>query len=250
MDMGQMILCETKEAENTYQFISFHQEISTYEELCYYIREYFIFFVEEGIPEDLITWMSVELEIRDLEQEWDSLSDRKEQLKRLISCRNYFLPQEISVLMKRYDRYIKMSESERKSQLADEYLKQRRYEKALHYYREAYGIKKTDRICYNMGVCYANHWDFERAAECFRESYETGGRKRARDAYYVILMLQGEFATVKIMAGDDYPAFMKQWNTWKHQWNVQAAQDVAMRNNQYKKKKLAQWKKNYRREVE
>lgn len=248
--MGQMILCETKEAENTYQFASFHQEISTYEELCYYIREHFIFFVEEGIPEDLIRWLSVELGIRDLEQEWDALPTKKDKLKQLISCRNYFLPQEISVLMKRYDRYIKMSDAERKSRLADEYLKQQRYEKALYYYRDAYQQKKTDRICYNMGVCYAQHWDFERAAECFQEAYEISGRKWIREAHYAILMLQGEFASVKIMAGDDYPAFIKKWDTWKEQWKTQIAEEKVVRNNQYKKKKLAQWKKNYRKEVE
>ena len=79
--MGQIILCETKEAENTYRFSSFHQEISTYEELCYYIREYFIFFVEEEIPESLVMWISSELGIRDLEQEWDRLSTQKEKLE-------------------------------------------------------------------------------------------------------------------------------------------------------------------------
>ena len=81
--MGQIILCETKEAENTYRFSSFHQEISTYEELCYYIREYFIFFVEEEIPESLVMWISSELGIRDLEQEWDRLSTQKEKLEKI-----------------------------------------------------------------------------------------------------------------------------------------------------------------------
>lgn len=248
--MGQIILCETKEAENTYQFQSFHQEISTYEELCYYIRKYFIFFVEEGIPDNLVTWISDELGIRDLEQEWDRLPTGKEKLKRIITCRNYFLPQEVSVLMKKYDRYDKMTEVDRKNRLADEYLKQHRYERALHYYRRAYQMKKNEKCCYNMAVCYAHQWDFEHAAKYFYESYEISGRKRILNAYYSILMLQGEFASVKIMAGDDYSTFMRKWNGWKQEWEEQQKDEGMIQNNQQKKKRLEQWKRDYRKEVE
>ena len=248
--MGQIILCETKEAENTYRFSSFHQEISTYEELCYYIREYFIFFVEEEIPESLVMWISSELGIRDLEQEWDRLLTQKEKLEKIITCRNYFLPQEINVLMKKYDRYEKMTDGERKNRLADEYIKQHRYDRALHYYRQAYYIEKNAKTCYNMGVCYANQWDFEHAAAYFYEAYEISGRKHILHAYYAILMMQGEFASVKIMAGSDYPAFIKKWNNWRNEWERQRQDAGNMRNHQQKKKILEQWKKDYRKEVE
>jgi tetratricopeptide (TPR) repeat protein len=248
--MGQIILCETKEAENTYRFSSFHKEISTYEELCYYIREYFIFFVEEGIPDDLPVWMASELGILEVEQEWNTLSDGKERLKKIICCRNYFLPQEISMLLNQYDRYQKMTKSQRKAKLADEYLKQHRYEKALSYYLKAYKVEKDERTCYNIGVCYARGWDFEHAAGYFHEAYKYCNRKQMLDAYYTVLMLQGEEATVKIMAGNESSEFFGQWNEWKEQWREKQQEEDTIRNHQEKKRKLEQWKKDYRKEVE
>ncbi|MCI5952329.1 MAG: hypothetical protein MRZ63_08445 [Anaerostipes sp.] len=248
--MGQIILCETKEAERTYEFTSFHQTISTYEELCFCIREHFLFFVEEGISKELLQWIANDLEIRDLEQEWAKLSTPREKFQKLISCRNYFLPQEISVLMKKYDRYERMTDSERKVRLGDEYLKQKRYEKALKQYRMSDTREEDGRTLYNMAVCYAHQWDFETAKGLFFKSYQLTKRKRALEAYFSILMFQGEFASVKIMAGTDYPAFMKKWETWKQQWKQHSLEQKKTENNQYKKQKLKQWKREYRKEME
>ena len=152
--------------------------------------------------------------------------------------------------MKKYDRYEKMTDGERKNRLADEYIKQHRYDRALHYYRQAYYIEKNAKTCYNMGVCYAHQWDFEHAAAYFYEAYEISGRKHILHAYYAILMMQGEFASVKIMAGSDYPAFIKKWNNWRNEWERQRQDAGNMRNHQQKKKILEQWKKDYRKEVE
>ncbi|MEE1313849.1 MAG: hypothetical protein UHS41_09070 [Lachnospiraceae bacterium] len=248
--MGQIILCETKETKNPYEFSSFQRKISTYEELCYYIREHFLIFVEEGISEELFQWMVQELEISELEQEWSKITSPKERLRKVISCRNYFLPQEISVLMKKYDRYKRMSDGERKIRLGDEYLKQKRYAKALKYYHSAKLEEMDGRTCYNMAVCYVCQWDFERAAALFLKSYQLSKKKKALDAYYTVLMFQGECAAVKIMAGNEYSAYIQKWKIWKEEWKRHQQETQAVENNHYKKQRLKQWKTNYRREME
>lgn len=243
--MAQMILCETKEASKSYTFTAFHQEISTYEEMCYYIKEYFIFFVEEGIPDDLLRFVVTELGIRDIEADWKILENDKERLKRLISCRNYFLPQEISVLMKRYDRHMNLDEATRKSRLGDEYLKQKRFETALKCYKMTNISQKDARVCYNIGVCYAHLGDFDLAAKHFLDAYKIGGRKKALNAYFSILMLQGEFTAVKITAGTDYQAFKQSWDEAKALYEQSEKED-----SRNKKNALEQMKQQYRREVD
>lgn len=246
--MGQIVLCETKEAENTYYFPYFHKEISTYEELCYYIKEYFIFFVEEGIPDGLTDWMIGELGIEELKQEWGSLKTRKKQIEMIISCRNYFLPQEISSLLKQYDRYQKMTVTQRQIKMGDEYLKQHRYEKARGHYLKAYRVEKEERICYNIAICYAYEWDFAQAAAYFREAYQYCRRKQILDAYFATLMLQKE--EVDEEAGRDQQIFLERWNEWKEEWKAKHQEEEGIKNHQYKKRKLEQWKKDYRKEVE
>ncbi len=244
--MGQMILCETKEAAKSYTFTAFHQEISTYEEMCYYIREYFIFFVEEGIPEDLLRFVINDLGIRDIETDWKLLSNDKDRLKRLISCRNYFLPQEVSALMKKYDRHMTLDAATRKSRLGDEYLKQQRYETALKCYKQTNVSQKDARVCYNIGVCYAHLGDLDAAAAHFLQSYKIGGRRKAQNAYFGVLMLQGEFTAVKITAGTDYPGFKKDWDDLK---DALAKMDKPS-DQHHKKNALEEIKKQYRKEVD
>ena len=248
--MGQIILCETKEAEHAYYLESLQKEILSYEELLYYIREYFIIFAEEGFPEDLLSWLVNELGIRDLEADWKLLKNNRQRLERLIGCRNYFLPQGISVLMKKYDRYQEMNPAQRKSLLGDEYLKQERYEKALKLYQQANNSQNNARICYNIGVCYAHQWDFEMAAEYFLKSYQSGGKKRAQNAYFSALMMQGDFSSVQIMAGSDYRNFMDRFEEAKALYRESADKRDREKNNQYKKNLLEQWKQRYHREVD
>jgi tetratricopeptide (TPR) repeat protein len=246
--MGQIILCETKEAKIPYEFTSFHQKILTYEELCYCIWEHFLFFAQNGIEEKLFQWLLEELALEEL-KEWRQASAR-EQFLQVISCRNYFLPQEISTLMKRYDRYQKMSESEKKIRIGDEYLKQGRYEKALKQYLSAKDHQMDGRTYYNIAVCYARQWNFEAAAEFFMKSYRLTKKKRALEAYYVVLMLKGEVISAKIMAGTDYETFAAKWELMKTQWKEEGWQEEESKSGQYKKKMLEQWKREYREEME
>ncbi|MCQ2491772.1 MAG: tetratricopeptide repeat protein [Lachnospiraceae bacterium] len=244
--MGPIILCETKEASNSYTFSAFHQEISTYEEMCYYIKEYFIFFVEEGIPDDLLRFVINDLGIRDIETDWKLLNNDKDRLKRLFSCRNYFLPQEVANLMKKYDRHMTLDAATRKSRLGDEYLKQKRYETALKCYKQTNVFQNDARVCYNIGVCYAHLGDLDRAAHYFMQSYKIGGKKKAQYAYFGILMLQGEFTAVKITAGTDYPAFKQEWDAMKEAFAKMSGNDSAYQ----KKNRIEEMKEQYRREVD
>lgn len=247
--MGQIILCETIEAKNNYFLASINKEISTYEELCYYIREYFIFFVEEELPVGLLEWLRDEIEIIEIGQTWTEETTHKEKLYDIISCRNYFLPQEIGELLKKYDCYEKLSSQERKRKLADAYMKQKRYERALHYYKEANRFEENERVHYNIGVCYAHQWNFEEAALHFYRCYKMSNRKWALHAYYAALMLNGDSATVKLSAGNDYDSFIKNWELWEEEWQDKKREQDG-KNNQYKKMKLSKWKKDYRKEVE
>lgn len=239
--MSQIVLCETREANVPYRLAMLDLSITTYEELCYYMQNHFLLFAEEGIPKGLSDWMKEELRIP---LKADGLEER-DLLEEIISCKNYFFPQEIRELMKQYDRLQKMPIRERKQKMGDEYLRHGWIEKALSYYKQANEIKQDGRICYNMGVCYARRWDFPMAERYFSESYNLTGKKQAKDALLFVLKMQKKDEKIEQITGEESEKFYDRWKEYEQQWKVEQNE----KRGRTVLEELDHLKKAYRREV-
>ena len=61
--MSKIVLCETQEAPYPYKIEKIHRSFSSYEELCYLLEHYMIFFLMEGIDFRMKSYMKEELGI-------------------------------------------------------------------------------------------------------------------------------------------------------------------------------------------
>lgn len=246
--MEHLIICDTKEAKHPFYLSFIQQEIFTYEELCYDIEEYPLFFVEEGITEALLQWMIQELGITELSDlQGRSFTNRK-LFWEIITCRSYFLPEECRKLLDVYDFYAKLGPVDRKIQMADSYMKQKRYGKALKYYKEAAKHSSNGRIYYNIGVCCSHQWDYEAAKKAYLRAYELTKDKRAIEAYDAVLLLQGKKDLDQKMNTNASKQFLKGWQMLQREWKDN--EERRLQKAPKEKQVLQEWKIQYRREME
>ena len=86
--MSKIVLCETQEAPYPYRIEKIRQSFASYEELCYLLEHYMIFFLMKGIDFRMKSYMKETLGIA-LENE-----DTVQQMKDIINFRNYFTADE------------------------------------------------------------------------------------------------------------------------------------------------------------
>ena len=57
--MSKIVLCETKPAKTAYTIHKINRSFQSYEELCWLLEHYLIFFLSEGIDRSLKNYLKV-----------------------------------------------------------------------------------------------------------------------------------------------------------------------------------------------
>lgn len=192
--MSKVVLCETEEAVVVYRIEKINQTFSSYEELCYLIEQYLIFFLTEGIPFGMKVYLKEELGI------YLKNDDTMEQLKYIINFRNYFTTDEKHQLAQRLRTVYLYSAAKKQKLMADLFLSKHLYLGALRAYQavekrlgQFHSREKAD-VFYHMGLCQSRMFCLEEAKESFMKSLSIKEQKEVQEAYFMLSYLQGDYA--------------------------------------------------------
>ena len=193
--MSKIVLCETQEASYPYRIEKIHRSFSSYEELCYLLDQYMIFFLMEGIDFRMKSYMKEELGIS-LENE-----DAVQQIKEIINFRNFFTADEKQQFQQRLRTTYLYSMAKKQKMLADMYLEHHQYLSAMKGYqalKDAVGqFQARERIVilYHLGLCQSRMFCFDEAKESFRKALAIKERREVQEAYFMVSYLQGDYSS-------------------------------------------------------
>ena len=193
--MSKIVLCETQEASYPYRIEKIHRSFSSYEELCYLLDQYMIFFLMEGIDFRMKSYMKEELGIS-LENE-----DAVQQIKEIINFRNFFTADEKQQFQQRLRTTYLYSMAKKQKMLADMYLEHHQYLSAMKGYqalKDAVGqfqARERIEILYHLGLCQSRMFCFDEAKESFRKALAIKERREVQEAYFMVSYLQGDYSS-------------------------------------------------------
>ena len=191
--MSKIVLCETQEAPYPYKIEKIHRSFSSYEELCYLLEHYIIFFLMEGIDFRMKSYMKEELGIP-LEND-----DAVQQIKEIINYRNYFTADEKQQFQQRLRTTYLYSMAKKQKMLADMYLEHHQYLSAMKGYQALKNVsgqfqaREQVQILYHLGLCQSKMFCFDEAKESFRRALAIKERREVQEAYFMISYLQGDY---------------------------------------------------------
>ncbi len=194
-------LCLLKQAEKPYFIENIRTGIYSLEELCFYLYHNVYLIDESILNEGLCDWIRDELGLARLYRQL------YEQLEKQDGAAFFVLPifREAGYLthpqMREFQEKLaklEVQSDDMKQKLRGDYLfRERMYARAIGEYR---GILKRRNpgklgtqfyaaVLNNLGAAYAGLFQFEAAAECFRESYELSKTKETLRKYVSVLPL-------------------------------------------------------------
>ncbi len=206
--MSKIILCTSKEASRPFTFLNTKVEINNYEELCFYIYNNTVLISKSALSEKLFDWIRDELGMTELANKLVALSNKtayaQDLLVEILSAGDYYEPDEVTTYVEAWQKYRKLSKSQKKKLKADGYLGYRRYIKAASIYDdiiEDHGDITDEvflgNVYHNRGVAAANNLDVEDAKEFFRKAYEKNGNEKSLWGYLVVFASSNDSAVTK-----------------------------------------------------
>ena len=206
--MSKVILCTSKEAEHPFTFLNTKVEISTYEELCFYIYNNTVLISRSSLSERLFDWIRDEIDMPELAAKLVNLANRttyaQDLLVEILNAGSYYEPDEIAAYVEAWSKYRRLSSSQKKKLKADGYLGYRRYIKAASIYDDIIDCHPdvTDdvflgNVYHNRAVAAANNLDVEEAKECFMKAYEKNGNQESLKGYFVVYASGNDSASIK-----------------------------------------------------
>ena len=116
----------------------------------------------------------------------------------------YYTPDEIATYVEAWQKYRRLTSSQRKKLKADSYLGYRRYIKAASIYDEILDNQQdiTDKVFlgnvyHNRGVAAANNMDVEDAKSYFMKAYELNGNEESLRSYLIVFSAGNDATTLK-----------------------------------------------------
>ena len=181
--MSKVILCTKKEASHPFIFLNTKVEINTYEELCFYIYNNTVLISKSALSDKLFDWIRDELDMPELAAKLVTLSNKtpfaQDLLVEILNEGDYYEPEEIKTYVEAWQKYRRLTASQRKKLKADGYLGYRRYIKAASIYDDI--IENQDdiqdkifigNVYHNRAIASANNLDTEDAKQFFLKAYE------------------------------------------------------------------------------
>ena len=193
--MSKIVLCETQEASYPYRIEKIRQSFASYEELCYLLEHYMIFFLMKGIDFRMKSYMKETLGIA-LENE-----DTVQQMKDIINFRNYFTADVKQQFQQKLRTTYLYSAAKKQKLLADLYLEHHQYLSAMKCYQTLgrsagqFSGREQLEILYHLGLCQSRAFCFEEAKESFRKALSIKQKKEVQEAYFMVSYLQGDYSS-------------------------------------------------------
>jgi len=180
--MSNVILCQSALTKTPYYIKEACINIYSAEELCYYVYHNAYLLDDSFVNEELAYWVETKLKLTEMAKEIKGIIPTRNALGNLVRILNnyigYYPENDWKRLLKEIDSNSRLSLAERKKIRADGLLNGKRFALALEEYE---GVLKEDgidtslkaRAYHNLGVCAANMFLFERAADYFEKAYIT-----------------------------------------------------------------------------
>ena len=191
--MSKIVLCETKPAKVAYTIHKINRSFQSYEEFCWLLEHYLIFFLIEGLDRPLKIYLKeqLNLEIRS--------EDAVQQVKEIINYQNYFTADEKIQFQQKLRTTYLYSAAKKQKLLADMYLKHHLYLMALTAYQKLETVSgklsqnEQTQVWYHMGLCQSRMFCFEEAKESFKKALSLRQDKQIQEAYFMVAYLSEDY---------------------------------------------------------
>lgn len=198
--MSNVRLCLHKLAKNPYYIEEIRLSIYSIEELCFYLCKNPELLKEDIMDEDLSTFIETELGMEELGKELRRILDKRGSLTEftgaILKGAFYLNDREWNKIQKLLGQSPHMEYGLREKRKGDFLLESRKYTLAIEQYssilqeaEEKGNGKIYGDILHNMGVAYAQTFDFPRAEEKFRQAYEANGSLESLHQYLTVVRL-------------------------------------------------------------
>lgn len=206
--MSKIISCTKKEASHPFIFLNTKVEINTYEELCFYIYNNTVLISKSALSDKLFDWIRDELGMPELAAKLVTLSNKtpfaQDLLVEILNEGDYYEPEEIKTYVEAWQKYRRLTASQRKKLKADGYLGYRRYIKAASIYDDIIENQQDiqdkvflGNVYHNRAIASANNLDIEDAKAYFLKAYELNGNEESLRGYLLVFAAYNDSATIR-----------------------------------------------------
>ncbi len=206
--MSKIILCTTKEASHPFIFLNTKVEINNYEELCFYIYNNTVLISKSALSDKLFDWIKDELDMPELAAKLVAMSNKtsfaQDLLVEILNAGDYYEPEEITTYVEAWQKYRKLTASQRKKLKADGYLGYRRYIKAASIYDDIIEHQEDiqdkvflGNVYHNRAVAAANNLDVEDAKAYFLKAFDLNNNEDSLRGYLMVFASNNDTATIR-----------------------------------------------------
>ena len=198
--MSNVRLCLHKLAKNPYYIEEIRLSIYSIEELCFYLCKNPELLKEDIMDENLSTFIETELGLEELGKELRGILDKRGSLTEFVGAilkgAFYLNDREWNQIQNMLGQSPYMEYGLREKRKGDFLLESQKYTLAIEQYssilqeaEERVDGQLYGDILHNMGVAYAQTFDFPKAEEKFRQAYEANGSLESLHHYLTVLRL-------------------------------------------------------------
>ena len=199
--MGKIILCSGKQAKKPYVFQLTDAKVYSIEELCFYLYNNIYAINEDMLKEELITWLTTEVQMDNLVDKLVVLLENHNSLKDIIvtilCSADYYSEAEIKELIIIMDEIENLIPIKRQKIKADSYLKYKMYAKAVTEYEAILSSKEAAKltpeeygdILHNLAITHVHITSYKEAAIKYKEAYNLNHNTETLKQYLYALLL-------------------------------------------------------------
>lgn len=254
--MSGLLLCSSRRGNTSYALEENRIEIRSLEELCFYLYQNAYRITEEFFSEELIHYLTEELELKELANKLVALKKEKADFLGLIlavcEAANYYTGAELTELKQELKNFAKLSKAERMKSLADSCMVQKRYAQAVKEYEMILGMKyKEDydeafegKIYHNMGIAYARMLMYREAEACFMKADKLLDEPKIQRELLLLYYLAGNTRqyekTAEGFSEEELQQLVQKWDEIKKNVKFDTGRNETV---------IEKWKQEYRREM-
>lgn len=254
--MSGLLLCSSRRGKTSYALDENRIEICSLEELCFYLYQNAYRITEDFFSEELIQYLSEELELKALADKLAAMKKEKADFLGLIlavcEAANYYTSAELSELKQELANFAKLSKPKRMKSLADSCMVQKRYAQAVKEYeailgmkhKEGYDEKFEGKIYHNMGSAYARMLMYREAEACFLKAEKLLDEPKIQRELLLLYYLAGNTRQYERLAEgfseEELQQLVQRWDELRKSVKIDTGRDEAV---------IERWKQEYRREM-
>ena len=182
--MGKVILCKDEPVKTPYYIESMGIRLYSMEELAFFLYENVYLADRQMLGERLWEWLRTEARNPELAEKLKKGAEAGSSIQNMIltilRSVDYYTQEELTELSSRMKVLNTYQEQERLKLRADEYFINGNYLAAIYEYEKILDIRQSDRlgvefyahVWNNLGVCHCRLFQFGRAAQAFRTSWQ------------------------------------------------------------------------------